>query len=45
LTELGVTDPDIDLLTKEALNDPSTGGNPIEMTYENTSVLFKACLA
>lgn len=45
LTELGVTDPDIDLLTKEALNDPSTGGNPVEMTYENTRALFEACLA
>ncbi len=44
LTELGVTDPDIDLLTKEALNDPSTGGNPIEMTYDNTKALFEACM-
>jgi 4-hydroxybutyrate dehydrogenase len=43
LTELGVKDPDIELLTKEALNDPSTGGNPIEMTYENTKALFEAC--
>ena len=44
LTELGVKDPDLDLLTKEALNDPSTGGNPIEMTYDNTRALFEACL-
>lgn len=43
LTELGVKDPDIELLIKEALNDPSTGGNPIEMTYDNTKTLFKAC--
>lgn len=44
LTELGVKNPDLDLLTKEALNDPSTGGNPVEMTYDNTRALFKACL-
>lgn len=44
LTELGVKDADIDALTKAALNDPSTGGNPIPMTYENTRALFEACL-
>jgi 4-hydroxybutyrate dehydrogenase len=43
LTELGVTDPDLDKLTKSALNDPSTGGNPVEMTYDNTLELLKAC--
>jgi 4-hydroxybutyrate dehydrogenase len=44
LTELGVKDPDIDLLTKAALADPSTGGNPIKMDFENTSALIRACL-
>lgn len=44
LTELGVEAPDIDMLTKAALNDPSTGGNPVPMTYENTRALFEACL-
>ena len=44
LTDLGVTDPDIDRLTADALSDPSTGGNPIEMTQENTRALFEACL-
>lgn len=44
LTEFGVTNPDLEALTKSALNDPSTGGNPVEMTYENTLALFKACL-
>ena len=44
LTELGVKNPDIDLLVKEALADPSTGGNPIEMTAENTRELLLACL-
>ena len=44
LTELGVTDPDLDTLVDAALRDPSTGGNPIEMTAENTRKLFEACL-
>lgn len=44
LTQLGVKDPDIDLIVKEALADPSTGGNPIEMTTENTRELLVACL-
>ena len=44
LTELGVTDPDLDSLTDAALRDPSTGGNPVEMTRENTMALFEQCL-
>lgn len=44
LTELGVKDPDIDRLVKDALADPSTGGNPIEMTAENTKALILACI-
>lgn len=44
LTDLGVTDPDLDTLVDAALRDPSTGGNPIEMTAENTRKLFEACL-
>jgi 4-hydroxybutyrate dehydrogenase len=43
LTELGVENPDLDKLTKSALQDPSTGGNPIEMTYDNTLDLLKSC--
>jgi len=43
LTELGVTNPDIDALVASALQDPSTGGNPVEMTTENTTELLKAC--
>jgi alcohol dehydrogenase class IV len=41
LTELGVKDPNIEELTAAALRDPSTGGNPIEMTVENTRALFE----
>ena len=44
LTDLGVKDPDLDRLTEMALEDPSCGGNPIEMTAKNTRALFEACL-
>ena len=44
LTELGVENPDLDALTTSALLDPSTGGNPVEMTRENTRALLEACL-
>lgn len=44
LTELGVKNPDIGALTQAALNDPSTGGNPVEMTFDNTRALLEACL-
>jgi 4-hydroxybutyrate dehydrogenase len=44
LTDLGVKDPDIDRLVKDALADPSTGGNPIEMTEKNTRELILDCI-
>ena len=44
LTALGVADPDLDMLVAAALEDPSTGGNPVPMTAENTRALFEACL-
>ncbi len=44
LTDLGVNNPDIDKLVDAALRDPSVGGNPVEMTAENTQALFKAVL-
>ncbi|WP_412565030.1 iron-containing alcohol dehydrogenase [Thalassobius sp. MITS945101] len=43
LTELGVTDPDKEAIIKGALGDPSTGGNPVEMTEDNTRALLDAC--
>jgi alcohol dehydrogenase class IV len=43
LTALGVTNPDLERLTQSALNDPSTGGNPVEMNRDNTMALLKAC--
>jgi alcohol dehydrogenase class IV len=44
LTALGVTNPDLDMLTDMALEDPSCGGNPVAMTRENTRALFVACM-
>ena len=44
LTALGVTNVDLDALTAAALRDPSTGGNPVEMTFENTRALIAAML-
>ena len=40
LTELGVADLNIDQVVAGALSDPSTGGNPIEMTEKNTKELL-----
>ena len=44
LTEIGVKDADVDALTKSALNDPSVGGNPMPMTYDNTRAMIEALL-
>ncbi len=44
LSALGVQFADLDMLTEMALEDPSCGGNPVEMTRENTRALFDACM-
>ena len=44
LTALGVENADVDVLTDAALRDPSTGGNPVEMTAENTRALIRSIL-
>ncbi len=44
LTALGVVNPDLEALTASALQDPSTGGNPVEMTAANTRALLEDCL-
>jgi 4-hydroxybutyrate dehydrogenase len=44
LSGLGVDNPDVDRIVSGALNDPSTGGNPVEMTKENTTRLLEAIL-
>lgn len=43
LTDLGVSNPDLVLLTRGALADPSTGGNPVTMNEQNTRALLEAC--
>ena len=40
LRELGVAEDAIPALVKDALADPSCGGNPIPLTEENVAVLF-----
>ncbi len=44
LTAMGVGRDRLDELTEMALQDPSTGGNPVKMTRANTRALFEACL-
>ena len=44
LADLGVSNPDIDRLVADALRDPSTGGNPVEMTESNTRALYEQML-
>ena len=44
LTELGVTDPDLDTLIPEAIADPTAGGNPIKLDETNVRSLYEACL-
>ena len=44
LAGLGVTDIDVDRVVAGALSDPSTGGNPVEMTQENTRELLLAVM-
>jgi alcohol dehydrogenase class IV len=44
LSAMGVQADRLDELTGMALADPSCGGNPVEMTRENTRALFEACL-
>lgn len=40
LGDLGIANPDVDRIVAGALKDPSTGGNPIEMTVDNTRKLL-----
>jgi len=44
LGAMGVEESRLDDLTAVALEDPSTGGNPVEMTRENTRELFQAAM-
>jgi alcohol dehydrogenase class IV len=44
LSQMGVEAGRLDQLTEMALQDPTAGANPVEMTRENTRSLFQACL-
>jgi alcohol dehydrogenase len=44
LGAMGVEESRLDELTAMALEDPSVGGNPVEMTRENTRALFLAAM-
>ena len=44
MSELGVTNPDLDRLIAGALKDPSCGGNPIELNEANVRALLEAVL-
>ncbi len=44
LSELGVTKSSIPELVKGAISDPSCGGNPVELTEENLTELFRSAL-
>ena len=44
LRELGVAEDAIPALVKDALADPSCGGNPIPLTEENVAVLFEQAM-
>jgi alcohol dehydrogenase class IV len=44
LTAMGVEAGRLDELTEMALEDPSCGGNPVEMTKANTRALYDACM-
>ena len=41
LSELGVKNPNIDLITDIAMRDPSVAGNPVTMTKANTKELIE----
>ena len=40
---LGVTSPDIEKMVKDALSDPSCGGNPVPLTEDNLRALIEDC--
>jgi len=44
LAEMGVTSDRIEKLAKMAIQDPSCGGNPVQLTVENLTELFRRCI-
>lgn len=43
LTAFGVPKDNLDQLAQEAVDDPSTGTNPVKLTFENTRALLESC--
>ncbi len=43
LTAFGVPRDNLDQLAQEAVDDPSTGTNPVKLTLENTRELLESC--
>ena len=43
LTDLGVPDDNIDALAAAAIEDPSAGGNPVELTLDAAKALYCEC--
>lgn len=43
LTEFGIPKENLDALAQEALDDPSTGSNPVKLTLESTRQLLESC--
>jgi alcohol dehydrogenase class IV len=44
LAALGVTEDAIPALVEGAIKDPSCGGNPVELTEDNLTALFRAAM-
>ncbi len=44
LHEIGVAHTHVDILAESALQDPSTGGNPVPMTAADFAALYRNCL-
>lgn len=44
LTELGVSNPNLDALSAAAVRDPTAGGNPVHLTVQSARKLYEAIL-
>ena len=44
LSDFGVIDPNVQLLVKGALSDPSCGGNPVTLTADNLATTLEALI-
>lgn len=44
LAELGMQHDQVDDFSRQAMNDPSTAGNPLQMTHANFATLYRHCI-